>query len=314
MTLQPTIDALLVRGKGILAADMGVESLGKQLAALGVETTLAKRAECRRMLFEAVGIEKYISGTIHFTEALTEQDSSGGMVLENLTRRGIANGLKVDGGYTPAPEYLTKGLEDIDAQLALARQHGCTFLKWRAVFGENPSRASVLENARRLAIYAKKSQQQGLVPIVEPEVLVDETHDIRAVAELTTAVQQHVFEALAAEKVVLEHIILKPNMVWGRGASVDQVAEETLTVLTKTVPASVPGIVFLSGGQGDEQATEHLRLIVQAQTGRQPWRLTFSYGRALIRAAQQAWVRDGVAAGQAALLARCKVCAEGVGG
>jgi fructose-bisphosphate aldolase class I len=295
--------ALVARGKGILAADETVSTLTKRFDALQIASTATSRRDYRELLLTAPGGAEHISGVILHDETI-RQDSSTGLPIVVLCRRlGILPGIKVDAGAKPMAgrtgERITEGLDGLRARLAEYRALGALFAKWRAVFVVDavlPSKACAAANADALARYAALCQEQGLVPIVEPEVLMNGPHTIERCEQVTSGVLQVVFAALFEQGIQLEGMLLKPNMVVSgdecpRQASVDEVAAATLRTLRRRVPAAVPGIVFLSGGQSDVVATRHLDAINRAG-GPKPWPLTFSYGRALQDAALATWRGD----------------------
>jgi fructose-bisphosphate aldolase class I len=311
-----TASLLVAPGKGILAADESTATIGKRFAAVGVECTEETRRAYRELLITAPGIEEHISGVILYDETIRQCATDGRRFPAVLAERGIMPGIKVDTGAKPlagAPgEKVTEGLDGLRARLAEYRELGARFAKWRAVIeiGEGlPSAHCIAVNAQALARYAALCEEAGVVPIVEPEVLMDGEHPIERCAEVTERVLRRVFAELADQRVPLEHLLLKANMVLPGSACPEQappeeVAQATLAVLRRTVPAAVPGIVFLSGGQSDEDATVHLHEL--NRRGAQPWALSFSYGRALQGAALVAWT-DGQAdmlAAQQALLRR----------
>jgi fructose-bisphosphate aldolase class I len=297
-TLETTIAALLVAGKGILAADESLPTIGKRFAALEIPSTAENRRAYRGMLFTTPGLSEAISGVILFDETMHQRIGDASMP-EALARQGIVPGIKVDAGTMALPgfagEKITQGLDGLRERLAAYRELGARFTKWRAVIaiGEGLPTATCIEaNARALALFAALSQEAGLVPIVEPEVLMDGDHTLARCEEVTSATLQAVFATLVAHRVVLETMLLKTGMVLsGKGcpqqATVEEVAETTLRCLRRAVPAAVPGIVFLSGGQSDVAATERLNAICRASSA--PWTLSFSYGRALQDAALKTW-------------------------
>ena len=291
--------ALVARGKGILAADESSGTIKKRLASIDLESTEEHRQVYRDLLFTSPGVEEYISGVILFDETIRQQALDGRPFPTVLAGRGIMPGIKVDKGTVPLPgapaEKLTEGLDGLRARLEEYRGLGARFTKWRAVItiGEGiPSRYCIEANVQALALYAAYCQDADLVPIVEPEVLMDGDHSIERCAAVTRATLESVFQHLSRAGVLLEGMLLKPNMVIsGKGnerqAGVQEVAEATARTLLRAVPAAVPGIVFLSGGQSPEQATEHLSAM--NRLGRFPWELSFSYGRALQENSLKAW-------------------------
>ena len=305
MTAQTLVDiaeALVSPGKGILAADESTGTIGQRFAALGIENTERNRRDYREMLFSAPGASEYISGVILYDETLRQKASGGGTIVDLLTGRGIIPGIKVDTGAQPlsgAPgEVVTEGLDDLRGRLAEYREIGARFAKWRAVLAighDIPSGYCIEVNAHALARYAALCQEAGLVPIVEPEVMMDGTHTIHRCREATVATLGEVYDQLGRQRVALEGTLLKPNMVIsGKDApdraESEEVAEKTLDCMMRTVPEAVPGIVFLSGGQGDEEATENLNaLSVRGRQAGAPWEISFSYGRALQWAPLRMW-------------------------
>ncbi|HEY9381603.1 MAG TPA: class I fructose-bisphosphate aldolase [Burkholderiales bacterium] len=311
--------AMVARGKGILAADESSGTIEKRFKTINLETSEENRRAYRDMLFSGKGIGEYVSGVILFDETLRQKSADGTPFAELLTKNGMIPGIKVDAGAKPMAlcpgETITEGLDGLVKRVQEYVKLGAKFAKWRAVIdiGQNiPSAAAITANAHALARYAAICQDNGLVPIVEPEVLMDGDHTIDRCEEVTLWTLREVFEALANQRVVLEDMVLKPSMIISgkkcpQQASPREVAERTLITLKRTVPAAVPGIAFLSGGQSDELATEHLSLMNELGGG--PWTLTFSYGRALQAASLKAW--DGkaanVGAAQAALLHRARM-------
>jgi fructose-bisphosphate aldolase class I len=314
LNLESVAKSLVTEGKGILAADESFPTIEKRLRAIGVASTEQTRRTYREILFATAGLEKFVSGVILFDETI-RQTSNGGMPLrELLTKKGIVTGIKVDKGLKPLAgfvgEKITEGLDGLVDRLCEYRELGAKFAKWRAVItiGENiPTTVGIESNAHLLARYAAIAQEAGLVPIVEPEVLMDGNHTIEICETVTETTLNAVFSQLVQHRVLLEGIILKPNMVLaGKGcpnqANVAEVAEATLRCMRRGVPAAVPGICFLSGGQSADLATEHLNAM--NAIGGQPWQLSFSYGRALQQPAMQAWKGDpvNIGAAQQALL------------
>lgn len=294
-----TAQELLAGSKGILAADESFPTIGKRFAALDIPSTPETRKAYRELLFTTPELGQSISGAILFEETLREKTSSGGLMSALLTSQGIIPGIKVDAGTINLPgftgEKITQGLDGLREKLEIYRGLGARFTKWRAVITVDDSRptvASLEANAQLLALFAALSQEAGLVPIVEPEVLMDGTHSLARSEEVTTNTLRSVFAALARQRVVLEGMLLKTGMVLPgqdcpQQASTASVAEATLRCLRRTVPAAVPGIVFLSGGQSDIAATERLNVICQGAAA--PWKLSFSFGRALQDAAMKTW-------------------------
>jgi fructose-bisphosphate aldolase class I len=319
-TLRATIAELTRPGRGILAADESQPTITKRFGALGIESTEETRRAYRTMLFTAPGADEYLSGVILFEETLTQCDDAGTPLPEVLRRRGVLPGIKVDKGTTPLPnaagDLITQGLDGLVERLRAYGSHGIRFAKWREVYGigaRNPTPLGVAANAEVLARYAAICQQEGIVPIVEPEVLIDGDHSLPRCHEVTEAVLHAVFDALERHGVLLEGIVLKPSMVvpgnkHASRATAAQVANATLTVLRRTVPAAVPTINFLSGGQTPEAATANLNAM-NVETPRAPWVLSFSYARALQDPAMHAWGgrAENVGAAQAAFAHRVRM-------
>jgi fructose-bisphosphate aldolase, class I len=290
---------LVAKGKGLLAADESFPTIQKRFAALNIDATEENRRAYRDMLFTTQGIEEFISGVIMFDETIRQKAKNGLPFVDVLKRNGIIPGIKTDKGTIAMPgfpeEKITAGLDGLSERLKEYRGMGARFTKWRAVITiskGNPSRACITANAHALALYAALAQEAGLVPVVEPEVLMDGDHDIVRCEEATHATLTMVFDALREYRVLLEGILLKPNMILSgkqspTQASVAQVAEATIRCLKQTVPAAVPGIVFLSGGQSAERATEHLNAM--NALGDNPWEISFSFARALQDPALKAW-------------------------
>jgi fructose-bisphosphate aldolase class I len=317
--LQATVDALVQPGKGILAADESGPTIAKRFKAVGVESTEENRRAYRSLLLSTPGLGTHISGVILYEETLGQHADDGMLLPALAARQGIVPGIKVDAGKIPlahAPgDEITQGLDGLARRLAGYKEQGARFAKWRAVYnvsGTLPSRLAIDANADALARYAAICQEAGVVPIVEPEVLIDGDHSIERCAEVTQDVLHQLFHALHQHRVVLEHTLLKPSMVvagqqQARQAPPAEVAAETLRVLRRTVPAALPGIFFLSGGQTPAEATVHLDAI--NRQGPQPWGLSFSYGRALQEPVLQAWqgAAQNRGAAQAALLHRARL-------
>jgi fructose-bisphosphate aldolase, class I len=310
---------LVEAGKGILAADESTGTIEKRLQSIDVESTEETRRAYRELLFTTEGAAEYISGVILYDETIRQSTSDGTPFSELLERQGIVPGIKVDKGAKPlakAPgETVTEGLDGLRERLNEYRELGARFTKWRAVIdiGDGlPTPYAIHVNAHALGRYAVLSQEANLVPIVEPEVLMDGNHTIERCYEVTEATLHAVFHELYLQQVELEGMLLKPNMVLsGKDASeqaeVQEVAEQTIRCLRATVPAAVPGIVFLSGGQSDELATAHLNAM--NAMGEHPWELSFSYGRALQAPTLKAWggKEENVAAAQEAYLHRARL-------
>jgi fructose-bisphosphate aldolase class I len=322
--LEATAQAMVAEGRGILAADESNATMTKRLEAVGVESTAESRRSFRGLMFTAEGAADFISGVIMYDETIRQATAGGTPFPEFLANEGILPGVKVDTGAKPLAgfpgETVTEGLDGLRDRLSEYRELGGRFAKWRAVIridSELPTRGCIDANAHALARYAALCQEVGIVPIVEPEVLMDGDHTADRSEEVTTAVLRAVFGRLAEQRVLLEGIVLKPNMLLsGYGcpeqAGVEEVAERTLACLRRVVPAAVPGIAFLSGGQSDERAAAHLNTM--NAIGSVPWELTFSYGRARAAAPLRAWSGDTskVADAQAAFLhrARCNAAAR----
>lgn len=322
--MEQTARALVTHGKGILAADESHGTIEKRFKAIGVESTEATRLAYREMLFTTPGLGEFISGVILFDETLRQKGADGTPLVEALNRQGIIPGIKVDKGAKALAgfpgEKITEGLDGLRERLAEYAKLGARFTKWRAVITVGPTiptRTCLEANALALARFAALSQEASLVPIVEPEVLMDGDHMIERHFEVTEAALKHVFHALYEHHVRLEAMLLKPNMVLSgkdsaQRADVAHVAEMTLRCMLRGVPAAVPGIVFLSGGQSDVDATRHLNAL--NKLGKAPWELSFSFGRALQAPALKAWKGFGSNgdAAQAALhhRARCNSAAR----
>jgi fructose-bisphosphate aldolase, class I len=317
--LHATAKALVAEGKGILAADESDSTIKKRFDSIGVESTEENRRAYRDMLFTTDGVEEYISGVILFDETLRQSATDGTPFPKLLESKGIIPGIKVDTGAKPlahaSGETVTEGLDGLRQRLEEYRGLGARFAKWRATYsiGEDlPSQYCIWTNAHALARYAALCQEAGVVPIVEPEVLMDGTHTIERAYHVTSRVLNAVYTELFDQRVDVEGTLLKPNMVLSgyeasNRAGTDEVAEWTLRCFSKHVPAAVPGIVFLSGGQSDEDATAHLNAM--NKRGPHPWQLSFSYGRALQAPALKAWLGkpENVEAGQRAYYHRAKM-------
>ena len=301
--LHETARALVAPGRGILAADESSPTIKRRFDTIGLESTETNRRDWRQLLFTSEGIGDWISGVILFEETLAQNASDGRSLVEVLTSNGVIPGVKVDKGakdLAGSPnEKVTEGLDGLRERLDLYREQGARFTKWRAVIDiadGRPTAYCLDVNAHALARYAALSQEAGLVPIVEPEVLMDGEHDIAACAAATEAALRATYAALATQQVDLEGTLLKPNMVLSgknaaNRASAEEVAQATLSVFADAVPASVPGCVFLSGGQSDEEATVNLNAINQAAAASSsaPWELSFSYGRGLQATPLSVW-------------------------
>jgi fructose-bisphosphate aldolase, class I len=321
--LAETAAEIVADGKGILAADESTGTIEKRFRSIDVESTEENRRAYRELLFSTPGIEEHIGGVILFDETIRQTTSDGTPFGELLASRGIVPGIKVDKGAKPLAacpgETVTEGLDGLRDRLEDYRGLGARFTKWRAVITIGagiPTRTCILANAHALARFAALSQEAGLVPIVEPEVLMDGPHSIERCHDVTAETLHRVFGELYEQRVDLEGMLLKPNMVVSgtehdHQAGPDEAAELTLRCFRQHVPAAVPAVVFLSGGQSDEQASANLNAM--NVRGAQPWKLSFSYGRALQAPALKAWRGDAanVEAGQHALLhrARCNSAA-----
>ncbi len=321
--MNETVAALLTRDKGVLAADESFPTIAKRFEALGIEATEESRRAYREMLFTTVGMGEFISGVILFDETLRQRTQDGVPMAEVLSKQGIIPGIKVDMGAKAlaafAGEKITMGLDGLRERLAEYRELGARFTKWRAVIAVDehlPTRACIEANAGALAMFAALSQEADLVPIVEPEVLMNGKHTIARCEEVTTLTLKAVCGALFEQRVVLEQMLLKTGMVLSGAECPEQAdaeiaANATLRCLRRTVPAAVPGVVFLSGGQSDESATQKLNAICRGSDT--PWKVTFSFGRALQAPAMNAWKGspDNVIGAQKALhhRARCNSAA-----
>lgn len=321
--LRATANAIVSSGKGILAADESTGTIGKRFADINVENEEVNRRIYRQMLFTSENLEQYISGVILFDETVYQKDDNGVQFTELLAKKGIIPGIKVDKGVVTLQgtnnESTTQGLDDLTKRCQEYYKQGCRFAKWRCVLkigDDEPSPLAINENANVLARYATCCQQARIVPIVEPEVLCDGSHNLERCQKVTETVLAAVYKALNDHHVYLEGTLLKPNMVLpgqssGQPVSPQDVARATVTTLQRTVPAAVPGIVFLSGGQSEEEASVNLNAINQ-YVGKKPWALTFSYGRALQASALRAWQGkpENIKAGQEQLLNRAKANSE----
>jgi fructose-bisphosphate aldolase class I len=317
--LAETANALVAEGKGILAADESTGTIKKRLDSIGVESTEDTRRAYRELLFTTEGAEDYISGVILYDETIRQSAADGTPFPKLLESKGVIPGIKVDTGAKPLAlaegETITEGLDGLRERLAEYRALGARFAKWRATYSiaaDEPSEYCVWTNAHALARYAALCEEAGIVPIVEPEVLQDGTHTLEQSSKATGRVLQALYTELHDQRVDYRGTLLKPNMVLSgyeasNRAGVDEVAEATLECFYKHVPASVPGIVFLSGGQTDEDATAHLNAM--NARGPHPWQLSFSYGRALQAPALKAWggKPENVEAAQRAYSHRAKM-------
>ncbi|MBI9088229.1 MAG: fructose-bisphosphate aldolase class I [Desulfobacterium sp.] len=321
-TLELTAAAMVAKGKGVLAADESSPTIKKRFDTIKVESTEENRRLYRELLFTAPEIENHISGVILFDETLRQSAGDGTPFSKLLSDRGIIPGIKVDKGIIQIPETLnekvTQGLDGLADRLDEYRQLGARFAKWRAVLSigyHQPSNLCIALNAHALARYAALSQRAGLVPIVEPEILINGNHDIETCERVTQRTMGFVFNELSLQRVRLEGMILKPSMVTSgdacpEQADVETVARKTIKIFKRSVPSAVPGIAFLSGGQTSQQATAHLNAM--NQIGSTPWELSFSYGRALQEQPLGVWKGkpENKAAAQAMLLSRAKCNGE----
>jgi fructose-bisphosphate aldolase class I len=316
---------LVAPGKGILAADESTSTIKKRFDAIGVESTEENRRDYRELLFRTPGAAEFISGVILYDETIRQKGADGTPLVKLLKDQGIMPGIKADTGAKPLAgspnEVVTEGLDGLRERFADYKKLGAVFSKWRAVItiGDGiPTPYCIRVNAHALARYAALSQEAGIVPMVEPEVLMDGSHSIERCFEVSVRTLRETFRQLAEQRVTFDGLLLKTNMVLsGKDAKdrapAEHVARATLQCFRETVPAAVPGIVFLSGGQGDEEATVNLDAINRraAEVGGMPWELSFSYGRGLQAAPQKAWTgkRENVAAAQRAYYHRAKVTA-----
>ncbi len=313
-SMQETISKLISDGKGILAADESTPTIEKRLNGVGIKSTPENRHAYRRTLFSTNGLSKYISGVILFDETIRNYET-----VEPLLHTDIVLGVKVDKGAKPYDKLggkLTEGLDGLPERLKEYKDFGVGLAKWRAVLRINDSDACIIANAWTLARYAKKCQDQGIIPIIEPEILMDGNHHISEANLVTAKVLHHVFDALYYEDVSLEHLILKPNMILsGYGcnhkAKPSVVAKITVDSFLRSVPAAVPMIAFLSGGQPD---TEALRNLNQINKRNPPWYVSFSFGRALQNGALELWSKGKSFEAQDWILKRAKECSDSVKG
>ena len=318
--LNEIAEKMVAPGKGILAADESTGTIKKRFDAISVDCTEENRRDYRELMFRTdEAMRNHISGVILFEETLYQDCADGTPLVDLITQAGAVPGIKVDKGAKPMPgfpgETITEGLDGLNERLAKDYERGARFAKWRAVIDIAdgiPTWGAVKANAHALARYAAICQANQIVPIVEPEVLMDGAHDIGRCDEVTRWVLQTVFDELFEQRVALEGMVLKPNMVicgkkCSNRSTVDEVAQRTIAALKATVPSAVPGIAYLSGGQTDEEATAHLDAM--NKIGGFPWKMTFSYGRALQAAPQKAWSgkRENVAAAQRAFAHRARM-------
>ncbi len=318
--LTATAQALVAGGKGILAADESQPTIQKRFDTIKLANSETARRDYREMLFTGQGASEYLSGVILYDETLRQKDSKGVLFTDVLKKQGIIPGIKVDTGAKDMVNFpgekITEGLDGLKERLNEYYRLGARFAKWRAVINistDMPTDTCLKANAELLARYAALCQSEKIVPIVEPEVIMDGAHTAERCLDVTDRALQHLFTALKAHRVALEGILLKPNMVVSgkeskSQADVKAVADMTVKVFLKNVPAAVPGIVFLSGGQSDELATAHLNAM-NAQYPKLPWKLSFSYGRALQAPALKAWggKPDQLDAGKKALMHRARL-------
>jgi fructose-bisphosphate aldolase class I len=317
--LNAVAEAMTAPGRGILAADESTGTIKKRFDAIGVENTEENRRDYRELMFRAADAMKHVSGVIMFDETIWQDAADGTPLVELLRKAGAVPGIKVDKGAKSLAgfpgETITEGLDGLGERLAAYHQLGARFAKWRAVIDIDegvPTWGAIKANAHALARYAALCQAHDIVPIVEPEVLMDGAHSIDRCDQVTRLVLHTVFQELYEQRVALEGMVLKPNMVicgkkCAHRSSVEEVAERTIAALKATVPSAVPGIAYLSGGQTDEEATAHLDAM--NRIGGFPWRMTFSYGRALQAAPQKAWAgrKENVAAAQGAFAHRARM-------
>lgn len=317
--LSETMDALLQDGKGFLAADESNGTIGKRFANIGVENNEKNRRDYRLLLATTEGLSQYINGVILFEETFQQHDDNGTAISELFSQQGILPGIKVDKGLVSLAnsedEKVTQGLDGLDERLLHFKSLGAKFAKWRNVYSISeftPSMTAIKAGAEMLARYAASCQAAGIVPIVEPEILIDGEHSIKECAVASELILHELFNALFIHQVSLEHMILKPSMITcGKSASPfsspDEIADYTLSIFRNQVPAAVPSINFLSGGQTSQEATENLNAI--NMVGEQPWLLSFSYGRALQDDCLKAWGgrAENIKNAQAALIKRAKL-------
>lgn len=319
MDLEDIAKALVAPSKGILAADESTGTIKKRLDTINTPSTEETRRDYRELLLSSKGAGDYISGVILYDETLRQQSKNGGPLTDLIKKQGIIPGIKVDTGAKPLAfsegELVTEGLDGLRDRLNEYHKLGARFAKWRAVISIGdaaPSQYCIDTNAHALARYAALCQEAGIVPIVEPEVMMDGDHNIDECYAVTETTLKTVFDELYKQRVVLEQMLLKPNMVISgkdcpEQAGVEEVATKTLYCFEQTVPAAVPGIVFLSGGQSEQQATEHLNAM--NKMGKFPWEISYSFGRALQASALTSWQgkAENVEAAQNAFLHRAKL-------
>jgi len=318
--MQDTIEAMVQKGKGILAIDESLPTITKRFKPINVEATEENRRIWRSLILSTQDLGEYISGVILFDETLIQKNDAGTTLAEVAKSNGVVPGVKVDKGTIPLNnadgDKITQGLDGLAERLKAYKEQGARFAKWREVYpisSTNPTSLGIKANAEVLARYASICQSVGIIPIVEPEVLIDGNHTMERCANVVEVVQHAVYHALHRHKVVLEHTILKPSMVTpGKENNTEvtpaDIAKQTIKVLRRTVPAAVPSINFLSGGQTPEQATENLNAMNSIYKS-EPWELSFSYGRALQQYALKAWLgkSENTQLAQSALLKRAKL-------
>lgn len=317
--LEKIAQKMVAPGKGILAADESSGTIKKRFDAIGVESTETTRRDYRELMFRTPAMKEFVSGVILYDETIWQDAADGTPLVKIISDAGAVPGIKVDEGTEALPnsplELITKGLDGLSKRLPKYYERGARFAKWRAVIDIGsgiPTYNCIHANAHALARYAALCQQANIVPIVEPEVLMDGAHDINTCYDVTEWVLKETFSELYKAEVALEGMVLKPNMAIAgkksdKKAGAQEVAEKTVKLLKNCVPPAVPGIAFLSGGQSDQEATEHLDLM--NKLGPLPWKLTFSYGRALQAAPQKAWSgkKDNVPAAQRAFAHRARM-------
>ena len=321
-TLRETARKLATPGKGILAVDESTNTCGKRLASIGVENTEENRQAYRGMLFTTKGLGNYISGAILFEETLFQDHADGESMVTKLEKQGIVPGIKVDKGLKPLVgglehETYCSGLDGLTERASDYYARGARFAKWRAVLqitADGPSDLAIRENAWGLARYARSVQEAGLVPIIEPEILMDGDHDILTTSEIQEKIIKEVYFACQQNGVYLEGTLLKPSMTvpgadYEGKSDPKNVALATVTTLLRSVPAAVPGIVFLSGGLSEEEASLYLNEM-NLLAADKPWNLSFSYGRALQHSCLKAWAGSNIDKGQKALIARAQANSE----
>ena len=311
-----TAKLLAAPGKGILAADESINTLGTRFKNIGVENTAENRESYRSMLFTTPGLSKYISGVIQFEETLNNKLPSGESLQTVLKKNNMIAGIKVDKGLIalPTDENITTGLDNLLERCKSYYSQGCRYAKWRAalkISSTFPTYLAISENANALARYAYICQEAGLVPIVEPEVLAEGDHSIDTCAKISTQVYAAVIQSLHLHGVVLEGILLKPNMITSgvsntNKANATEIAMKTVSVLSRTIPPAVPGIMFLSGGQSEEESSANLNAMNSIPGAKKPWNLSFSFGRALQATPMKVWAGKNTKAGQDALIIRAE--------